>query len=143
MARTPRWLAAAAAVAVGSSLLLPADVAEARGSRTVTGPSSSQSPFLIPTAPGVSTESLISVGDSAANGYRLVGIPDGLGAFDNGDGTITLVVNHELGATKGVVRAHGSKGAFVSKWIIRKSDHKVLSGSDLIQRIMFRNPDGT
>ncbi len=143
MARTSRWLAAAAAVAVGSSLLLPADVAEARGSRTVTGPSSSQSPFLIPTAPGVSTESLIIVGDSAANGYRLVGIPDGLGAFDNGDGTITLVVNHELGATKGVVRAHGSKGAFVSKWIIRKSDHKVLSGSDLIQRIMFRNPDGT
>jgi len=143
MARTSRWLAAAAAVAVGSSLLLPADVAEARGSRTVTGPSSSQSPFLIPTASGVSTESLITVGDSAANGYRLVGIPDGLGAFDNGDGTITLVVNHELGATKGVVRAHGSKGAFVSKWIIRKSDHKVLSGSDLIQRIMFRNPDGT
>jgi hypothetical protein len=143
MARTSRWLAAAAAVAVGSSLLLPADVAEATGVSTVTGPSSSQSPFLIPTAPGVSTESLISVGDSAANGYRLVGIPDGLGAFDNGDGTITLVVNHELGATKGVVRAHGSKGAFVSKWIIRKSDHKVLSGSDLIQRIMFRNPDGT
>ena len=143
MVRTSRWLAAAAAVAVGSSLLIPADVAEARGSRTVTGPSSSQSPFLIPTAPGVSTESLISVGDSAANGYRLVGIPDGLGAFDNGDGTITLVVNHELGATKGVVRAHGSKGAFVSKWIIRKSDHKVLSGSDLIQRIMLRNPDGT
>jgi hypothetical protein len=143
MARTSRWLAAAAAVAVGSSLLLPADLAEARGSRTVTGPSSSQSPFLIPTAPGVSTESLITVGDSAANGYRLVGIPDGLGAFDNGDGTITLVVNHELGATKGVIRAHGSKGAFVSKWIIRKSDHKVLSGSDLIQRIMFRNPDGT
>ena len=143
MARTSRWLAAAAAVAVGSSLLVPADVAEARGSRTVTGPSSSQSPFLIPTAPGVSTESLISVGDSAANGYRMVGIPDGLGAFDNGDGTITVVMNHELGATKGVVRAHGSKGSFVSRWVIRKRDHTVLSGSDLIQRIMFRNPDGT
>ena len=143
MARTSRWLAAAAAVAVGSSLLVPADVAEARGSRTVTGPSSSQSPFLIPTAPGVSTESLISVGDSAANGYRMVGIPDGLGAFDNDDGTITVVMNHELGATKGVVRAHGSTGSFVSRWVIRKRDHKVLSGSDLIQRIMFRNPDGS
>ena len=143
MARTLRWLAAAAAVAVGSSLLLPAGLAQARGLRTITGPSSSQSPFLIPTAPGVSTEALLSVGDSAANGYRLVGIPDGLGAFDNGDGTITVVMNHELGATKGVVRAHGSKGSFVSRWVIRKSDHKVLSGSDLIRRIMFRNPDGT
>lgn len=85
----------------------------------------------------MSTESLITVGDSAANGYRLVGLPDGLGAFDNGNGTITVVMNHELGATKGVVRAHGSKGSFVSRWIIRKSDHKVLSGSDLIQRIIF------
>ena len=143
MARSLRWLAAAAAVAVSSSLLIPAGAAEARGTRTVTGPSSSQSPFLIPTAPGVSTESLITVGDPAGNGYRMVGIPDGLGAYDNGDGTITVLMNHELGAARGVVRAHGSKGSFVSRWIIRTSDHKVLSGSDLIRRIMFRNPDGT
>lgn len=65
----------------------------------------------------------VQVGDSAANGYRLVGIPDGLGAFDNGDGTITLLVNHELGSTKGVVRSHGSKGAFVSKWITGSPPH--------------------
>jgi hypothetical protein len=124
-------------------MVIPAGVAQATVQRTITGPSSSQSPFLIPTAPGVTTESLITVGDSADNGYRLVGIPDGLGAFDNHDGTITVLLNHELGATKGVVRAHGAKGAFVSKWIIRKRDHRVLSGSDLIQRIMFRNPDGS
>ena len=32
----------------------------------------------------------------------MVGIPDGLGAFDNGDGTFTVLMNHELGNTQGV-----------------------------------------
>ena len=138
--RTNAWLAA---VVAGSALFASAGFAEAGTGATRTGPSSSQSPFLVPTAPGVSTESVITVGDAAPNGYRMVGIPDGLGAYDNGDGTITVLMNHELGATKGIPRAHGSAGAFVSKWIIRKSDHKVLSGSDLIQRIMLRGADGS
>lgn len=32
---------------------------------------------------------IMTVGDAAPNGYRMAGIPDGLGAFDNGDGTFT------------------------------------------------------
>jgi hypothetical protein len=28
------------------------------------------------------------------------GIPDGLGAFDNANGTFTLLMNHELGNTQ-------------------------------------------
>jgi hypothetical protein len=28
--------------------------------------------------------------------YRMVGIPDGMGAFDNHDGTFTLLMNHEV-----------------------------------------------
>ena len=80
---------------------------------------SSQSAYVLPTLPVVKTASLLTVGDSI-DGYRMVGIPDGLGAFDNGDGTFTLLMNHELGNTLGAIRAHGSKGAFVSKWIIDK-----------------------
>jgi hypothetical protein len=63
----------------------------------------------------------------------MAGIPDGLGAFDNGDGTITVLMNHELAATAGVPRAHGGTGAFVSRWQIRKSDLRVLNGRDLIE----------
>jgi hypothetical protein len=63
----------------------------------------------------------------------MVGIPDGLGAYDNGHGTFTLLMNHELGAASGKVRAHGSTGAFVSKWVIRKKDLSVVSGEDLIK----------
>jgi hypothetical protein len=103
-------------------------------SAQLSGPSSSQSAYVLPSAPNVRTAALLSVGDSV-NGYRMVGIPDGLGAFDNYDGTFTLLMNHELGSSAGVVRGHGSKGAFVSKWIIHKGTLAVLSGSDLMQSV--------
>src|SRR5262245_19261775 len=83
------------------------------------GPSSSQSPYLVRTTPGVGTESILTTGDSVG-GYRMAGIPDGLGAFDNGDGTFTVLMNHEIPANLGVVRAHGARGAFVSKWVVDK-----------------------
>src|SRR5687767_4259946 len=95
--------------------------------------STSAPAYLVPSAPGVEIKPLITVGESAPNGYRMVGIPDGLGAFDNGDGTFTVLMNHELRPTVGVVRAHGSKGAFVSKWIIDKKTGEVLSGQDLVK----------
>jgi hypothetical protein len=114
------------ALAAAMTLAFPA-------AQAATGPSSSQSPYLVPTASGVAVTSIISVGDAADNGYKMVGIPDGLGAFDNGDGSITVTMNHEIGNTLGAVRAHGSIGGFVSKWVIRKSDLKVLSGQDFVQ----------
>ena len=100
------------------------------------GPSTSSSPYLLSALAGVAPTSVLTVGDSvpgATGGtYKMAGIPDGLGAFDNGDGTMTVLMNHELGGTVGAVRAHGQAGAFVSKWVIRKSDMTVLSGTDLI-----------
>lgn len=114
---------------------------------TGTGPSSSLAPVLVPSQPGVRIGSLLSVGDSAGvkpdgTPYRMVGIPDGLGAFDNGDGTFTVLMNHELQATVGITRSHGATGALVSKWTIRKSDMRVLNGQDLIQQIVTWNAAG-
>ena len=109
---------------------------------TTKGLSSSATPYIIPTTPGsgVSVKSILTVGDSVNNKpdgtpYKMVGVPDGLGAFDNGDGTFTLLMNHELGSTGGITRAHGGKGAFVSSWVINKSNLSVVSGSDLIQNV--------
>lgn len=94
-----------------------------------TGPSSSQSPYVLPTHAGVTTTSILTVGDSIG-GYRMVGIPDGMGAWQNdGQTNFNLVMNHELGGTSGVVRAHGQTGAFVSRWEI-KPDLTVVSGRD-------------
>ncbi|SDB88948.1 hypothetical protein GA0111570_106153 [Raineyella antarctica] len=138
MPNRKRWLAVAA---VAAALPVVITTAAQAAPQTTTGPSSSQSPYLIPTAPGVTNESLLSVGDAVgADGYRMAGIPDGLGAYDNGDGTITLLMNHELGTTAGVTRTHGAKGSFVSQWVIDKKTHKVLSGSDLIQKLKLVDP---
>ena len=112
---------------------------------SITGPSSSQSPYIVRSQPGVVTKSVLTVGDSVnfkADGvtpYRMVGIPDGLGAFDNGDGTFTLLMNHEIPSGLGITRAHGAPGAFVSKWIIRTEDLTVLNGEDLIQNVQVWN----
>ena len=97
----------------------------------ITGPSSSQTPYLTPTAPGWSSTSILTVGD-AIGGYQMVGIPDGLGAFDNSNGTMTVLANHELGNTSGTVRGSGAIGAFVSKWVINTSTWQVISGGDLV-----------
>ncbi|CAM3461701.1 5'-nucleotidase C-terminal domain-containing protein [Hydrogenibacillus schlegelii] len=109
------------------------------------GPSSSKPPYLVPTMDGVEIKSLLTVGDAVpgkdGKPYRMVGIPDGLGAYDNGDGTFTLLMNHELRDTDGAVRAHGAKGAFVSKWIIDKETLEVKGGEDLIQRFVLWNKE--
>src|SRR5258705_4501233 len=92
---------------------------------SILGPSSSQSPYILRSQPGVVTQAILTVGDSVnlkpdgVTPYRMVGIPDGLGAFDNGDGTFTVLMNHEI-ASGGAVRAHRANGAFVSRWIIRQ-----------------------
>jgi hypothetical protein len=103
---------------------------------------SSDPPYLVPLAPGVTFTALLSVGDSPSGGpYPMVGIPDGLGAFaPKGESrSFTMFANHELTATSGVVRDHGAKGAFVSKWKIDRSTLKVLAGDDLIQNIALWN----
>ena len=117
--------------------------------------------YLVPTAPSVAITPLITVGDAvpesdaatdlvdgtATSGvttpqdglYRMVGIPDGLGAFDNGNGTFTVLMNQEI-AAGGFVRDHGANGAFVSRWVIDKSTLKVLEGDDLIKSMQLWNP---
>lgn len=118
------------AVLVGSALAIMAMNAQA-----AQGTSSSQAPYVNAIAPGVEFTSILTAGDVARNGYRMSGIPDGLGAYDNGDGTITVLMNHEIDNLNGVPRAHGAMGAFVSEWVINKRDLRVISGSDLIKNV--------
>jgi hypothetical protein len=123
-------LAAAGVFVAAAGMLVSAQV--------FTGPSSSTSPYVLGLEPTVASAAILTVGD-AVGGYRLVGIPDGLGAFDNHDGTFTLLVNHEIPASQGIPRAHGAKGAFVSRWVIHKGTLTVLHGSDLIQEVATWN----
>lgn len=115
-------------------------------SDTATGLSSSQSPYIVGTDASISTVSLLTVGDQVGfksdgvTPWKMVGIPDGLGAFDNGDGTFTLLMNHEIGNTQGVVRDHGFAGSFISKLVIDKTTLQVIEGGDLIQQAFEYDP---
>ena len=73
------------------------------------GVKTSKPPYLVPTAPGVVVDPILSTGD-VVGGYQMSGIPDGLGAYtvrngdddDDDDGeneAFTVVMNHELGKT--------------------------------------------
>jgi trimeric autotransporter adhesin len=103
-----------------------------------TGPSTAQVPYVEAMTDGVQFTAVLNSGDNIG-GYLMGGIPDGMGAFDNNNGTYTLVMNHELGSTVGINRAHGAKGAYVSKWVIDKSTQQVMSGADLIQQVYLWN----
>lgn len=89
--------------------------------------------YITPVDGNWQVQSILTVGEVAANGYAMVGVPDGLGAYANADGSIGLLMNHELADNKGAVRAHGQKGAFVSRWLIDVESLKVQSGEDLVR----------
>jgi hypothetical protein len=132
--RCPRSLRIAlAAGATGAVLAAPV------GASTGHGPSTEVDPYVLPVADGVEITSLITVdgvlgdGGAAANGYEMVGIPDGLGAMPGPGRDFTLFMNHELNQAQGIARAHGQIGAFVSRWEIDPKTLAVEHGSDLIQ----------
>jgi len=98
-----------------------------------TGPSTTTLPYIRPVPAGVDITSLLTVDDagSAKNGYEMVGIPDGLGAFAKKD-NLVVFMNHELSFDLGIERRHGQNGAFVSRLVIDPVSGTVLRGRDLI-----------
>src|SRR5689334_9031926 len=59
------------------------------------GPSTRTRSYVLPSVRGVHIEPILTTGDAADNGYRMVGIPDGLGALDKGL-TFEVFMNHEI-----------------------------------------------
>lgn len=102
---------------------------------TSTGPNTGTKPYVLPVGDGVSVKSLLTVDDgSASNGYKMAGIPDGLGLVpsETGSDDFTLLMNQELRGTQGVIRKHGKIGAFVSELEIDSDTYEVEQGRDLI-----------
>ena len=105
-------------------------------------------PYVVSANADVTTMALLTVGDQVGyksdgvTPWRMAGIADGLGAFDNGDGTFTLLMNHELNSSQGVVREHGSIGAFVSSLTIDKATLQVVEAHDLIEDVFLYDAAG-
>ena len=129
-ARRGTTVAVAVTAAVASALTAGSASASSDTPPSTTGPSTTVAPYVLPVAAGVRTRSLFTVGDLAADdGYRMVGIPDGLGAYRQGKDLVVLE-NQEL--TTGIARRHGQPGAFVSRLVLDPKTGRVRAGSDLI-----------
>lgn len=111
------------------------------------GPSTSTNPYLVPVDDSISFVSILSAGDRVGykkdgSPWKMVGIPDGLGAFDNAGGTMTVLINHEVREqSPGIMREHGQKGAFITKLIINKDDLKVIKAEDQIKKVIAYNSE--
>src|SRR5262249_33798052 len=108
-------------------------------------------PYLAPTAAGVTTTALLTTGDVTdrtgvpAQQYRMVGIPDGLGAYRDSSGNVQLFMNHELTrptTSEPVVNAGTSTGAFVSLLTLSPTDGSALSG-DRSYKTVVKGTDPT
>ena len=106
---TPASRLARSALVAGAAAIVAATPVASVGT-TSTGPSSSASPYVVRSS-RASRHIILSVGDNI-DGYRLVGIPDGLGVLGTDDGAFRLFVTHELFADVGIARAHGGTGDF-------------------------------
>jgi hypothetical protein len=124
----------AIATAIAAISLSAAPALAKQASDTGRGPSTTTDPYVLPVADGVHTTSLLTVEDdgSAGNGYEMVGIPDGLGAFGRDGRGFSLLMNHELRDSQGVPRRHGQRGAFVSNLRIDRNTLNVTEGREHI-----------
>lgn len=93
--------------------------------------------YAVGIAGGYETVRLLSVGDTvpetsnAAKQFQMVGIPDGLGAHENANGTVTVFMNHELTfntPSEIVLGDPLNRGPLVSKLILSSDGRTVLSG---------------
>lgn len=98
--------------------------------------------WVKPVKQGWQVKPLLNVGDRAGEqGYRMVGVPDGLGVMDNGNGALAVFMNHELASDMGKLRSHFGRGAFVSRWTLDINTLKILDGRDLIRKVALWLPE--
>jgi len=105
-------------------------------------------PYVEPVGNHYQVRALFSVDDKVpllggapGQQYRMVGIPDGLGAHPNGDGTSTLYMNHELNFTalsEPVVGGPKNRGAIVSQWTL-DADGDPVAGRRAYDQIFDEN----
>jgi hypothetical protein len=100
------------------------------------GPSTTTAPYLVGATPNVQLTSLLTAGDALPADGVFAGTPDGLAAFDNGDGTFTLLVVHQLASSSGLLRDYGGTGSFIDRLVIDKATLRVTFADDLIQSMM-------
>ncbi len=103
--------------------------------------------YAVPVTADYQTEALLTVGDrvpwshDSSRSYQMVGIPDGLGAHPNDDGTTTLFMNHEFrstSVTEPLIGGPRYRGSYVSRWIL-DAEGDVLAGARAYDTVYKRD----
>lgn len=87
---------------------------------------------------------ILTTGDSDGK-VTWAGTPDGMGAYKNAKGSVSILINHELTAADEVVarttRAYGGYGAFISKVTYDPTTSKVTAVEEAIKSISWYDYD--
>jgi hypothetical protein len=104
-------------------------------------------PYTVPVGSDYTIVPLLSTGDrlprtsNPSQQYQMIGIPDGLGAHANADGTMTLYMNHELrnnNNSEPIIGQPLNRGAIISRLILA-ADGSLLSGDRAYSTIYTEN----
>jgi hypothetical protein len=117
-------LAALAAIAGAVALT----IAGSASSKKDPGFKTAKPAYLVPMVPGASVDPILSAGDTIG-GYQMSGIPDGLGAYKDGQHSLQLLMNHELGRSFPAVPP--GVDARISKLTIDRKTHGVRAAQYL------------
>ena len=103
------------------------------------------------TAASAATITPWATAGDVVGGKTIAGVPDGMGAYANKDGTISVLSNHEIALTNSsftsddfaarTTRAWGGTGAFVTKFTVKPSTMQVTKVEEAIKKVNWFNYD--
>ena len=101
--------------------------------------------YIIASTSAASIKSLAFAGDTLG-GFTIRGIPDGMGAYRNADGTITLLSSHEVPSyapigtfAKAADKGKPILGTSITKFTLNAAGDRILKASDFISSWSFYN----
>ncbi len=98
--------------------------------------------YVVSKNSAVNIKAIATVGD-IVTGTMVRGIPDGMGAYDNGRGGITLLSVHEVATNNEFVLKGKSTtapwGTSITKFTVSKSTKSVTNVQNFMQKVNFYN----
>jgi hypothetical protein len=97
--------------------------------------------YVVSANDAATVNQILASGDSIAGAAMWQGIPDGMGAIKNPNGTVSVFVNHELATSDPFVakteRAYGGYGTTISKVTTNAAGTTVTKTEDAIKKVTF------
>jgi hypothetical protein len=97
--------------------------------------------YVVSTNSAATVNQILASGDTVGKSAMWQGIPDGMGAVKNPNGTVSVFVNHELATSDPFVaateRAYGGYGTTISKVTTNSAGTAVTKIEDAIKKVSF------